>query len=142
MAVYDRSGQEIGIVEVVYMGGASDEAIEQGGNGAISPDIDLSGNDMIVESIAEAFAPDDLPRELAERSLNSGYIRLDSHGLFAADRYIVPDQISSVSNDSVRLRVPGDELVKRLPTVSRSTLSRTVFVQGNGQTVFSTGVLC
>jgi|FLYN01.1.fsa_nt_gi hypothetical protein len=113
MAVYDARGEEIGTVETVYLGGASDEAIEQGGNAAVSPDIDLSGNDSLVENIAEVFAPDDLPRELAERLLNSGYIRLDAHGLFAADRYITPEQISSVSGDSVRLRVSADDLIKR-----------------------------
>jgi hypothetical protein len=113
MAVYDARGEQIGTVETVYLGGASDEAIEQGGNAAVSPDINLSGNDSLVENIAEVFAPDELPEEMAERLLNSGYIRLDAEGLFAADRYIMPEQISSVAGDSVRLRVSTDELIKR-----------------------------
>ncbi len=113
MNVYDSRGEHIGKVETVYLGGASQEAIEQGGQAAVSPDIDLGGNRSLVENIAEVFAPDNLPRELAEGLLRDGYIRLDSDGLFAADRYILPDQISSVANDSVRLRVTRDELVKR-----------------------------
>jgi hypothetical protein len=113
MTVYDARGEAIGTVESVFLGDVSDEAIEQGGNAATSPDIDLSDNKSLVDNIAEAFVPDDLPREIAERLLNSGYIRLDTNGLLEADRYIMPDQISSISGDSVRLRVSVDDLLKR-----------------------------
>ncbi len=113
MTVYDARGEAIGTVESVFLGDVSDDAIEQGGNAAVSPDIDLSGDKSLVDNIAEVFAPDDLPRELAERLLNSGYVRLDVEGLLAADRYIMPEQISSVTGDSVRLRVSIDDLIKR-----------------------------
>jgi hypothetical protein len=33
--------------------------------------------------------------------------------LFAADRYVLPDQIAGVSGDRVRLKVSRDELIKR-----------------------------
>ena len=113
MTVYDLRGDAIGTVESVFLGEVSDDAIEQGGNAAVSPDIDLSGNDSLVDNIADVFAPDDLPRELAERLLNSGYVRLDTNGLLSPDRYIMPEQISSVTGDSVRLRVSVDDLTKR-----------------------------
>lgn len=113
MRVYDSRGEEIGSVELVYLGDASNEAIEQRGQAAVSPDINLGGDRSIVDNIAGVFAPDELPLELAERLLRDGYVRLDSEGLLAADRYIMPDQISSVSDNSVRLRVSFDELIKR-----------------------------
>jgi hypothetical protein len=109
MQVYDSTGKEIGTVELVYLGGASNEAIEQGGQAAVSPDINLSGDRSLVDHIADVFAPDEMPHELAERLLRDGYIRLDADGLLSADRYIMPEQISSVSDNSVRLRVSFDE---------------------------------
>jgi len=113
MTVYDARGEEIGKVETVFLGDISDDAMELGGGDAASPDINLGAHRTLVDVIAEALAADDLPREMAERLLNSGYIRVDGKGLLAADRYVLPEQISSVSDDSVRLRVPVDELVKR-----------------------------
>jgi hypothetical protein len=40
--------------------------------------------------------------------LRHGFIRIDSTGLFAADRYVTPDQIADVSVDHVTLRQPVD----------------------------------
>jgi hypothetical protein len=39
-------------------------------------------------------------------------MRIDSAGLFAADRYVMPEQIAGVSSDRVTLRVTRDELIK------------------------------
>ena len=63
--------------------------------------------------IAEAFAPYDMPEELRDRLLSEGYIRLDTKGLFAADRYILPEQIASSVGDELMLNVSKDELMKR-----------------------------
>ena len=67
----------------------------------------------LIQDLAEAFAPDGMPEVLRERLLSEGYIRLDSNGLFAADRYILPEQIASVSGDELVLTVDKDELMKR-----------------------------
>jgi len=101
MTVYDARGEVIGAVETVFVGNGSTDSIEQ------------NGNISLADSIADVFMPDDLPRELGERLLNSGYVRLDTEGLLAPDRYIMPEQISSVTADSVRLRVSVDDLPKR-----------------------------
>ena len=45
--------------------------------------------------------------------MQQGFIRIDSAGLFAADRYVTPDQIVSVSGDALTLNVSQDELMKR-----------------------------
>jgi hypothetical protein len=112
MTVYDARGDAIGKVRTVFMGNLGDDVIEMGGDNAVSPDIDLANNDSLLENIAEAFVPDNFPREVAERLLNSGYVRMDTDGILASDRYILPDQISSVTGDSVRLRVLIDDLIK------------------------------
>jgi hypothetical protein len=66
----------------------------------------------LVEDIAEAFVGDDMPEVLRERLMREGYIRLDTAGLFEADRYIFPDQISNVAGDEVILKVSKDQLMK------------------------------
>lgn len=68
----------------------------------------------LVDDIALAFtASDDLPEEVRERLLEQGFVRIDAHGIFAADRYVTPEQIDSVSGDGLLLNVTKDELVKK-----------------------------
>ena len=74
---------------------------------------DRQGDSSLVGDIARAFAPDDLPEALRERLLREGYIRLDTKGLFAADRYILPGQIARSEGDTLILNVRKDELMTR-----------------------------
>jgi hypothetical protein len=115
MDVYDPENNHIGSVDFVYFGAASDAQREMG-VGPASPapadDPDMH-DDSFVENLAEAFDPNEVPRELQEKLVHSGYIRLNADGLFAADRYITPDQITGISNDSVHLAVTRDQLIKR-----------------------------
>ncbi len=68
--------------------------------------------DTLVDNLAEAFAGDEeLPEAVRGRLLRHGYIRIDTSGLFASNRFAMPDQIESVSDDCVRLRVAKDELI-------------------------------
>jgi hypothetical protein len=53
-----------------------------------------------------------VPETLRERLLRQGFLRIDSTGLFAADRYVMPDQIADVSEGRITLRVTHDELIK------------------------------
>jgi hypothetical protein len=66
-----------------------------------------------MENIAEAFRSDELPEALQDRLLTEGYIRLDTDGLFASDRYILPEQITSTSGDEIMLKVNKSDLMKR-----------------------------
>jgi hypothetical protein len=74
---------------------------------------DREGDDSLIGDIARAFAPDDMPEELRERLLREGYIRLDTAGLFAVDRYILPEQIMGRDGDALVLKVTKDELMTR-----------------------------
>jgi hypothetical protein len=67
----------------------------------------------IMDAIADALRTDDAPEALQEQLLRSGFVRVDASGLFAADRYVLPDQIASVAGDRVTLTVGRDELIRR-----------------------------
>ena len=110
MRVYDRLHHEIGTVEYIKM---SDDDPSTPEVEAAEPERSPR-RDSLINNIAEVFAPADrLPEELRDRLLQQGFIRIDSAGLFSADRYVMPDQIMSVSGDAVTLNVSKDELVKR-----------------------------
>ena len=53
-----------------------------------------------------------MPEAVQKRLLHDGFIRMDADGLFAADRYVLPDQIAGVSGDKVMLKVSKDQLQK------------------------------
>lgn len=112
MSVCDSTGEEIGKVREVFLGAVSEEAHERGrGPATVS---ESGGRDKsLVDYVAEIFADDPLPEVVRERLLRHGFIRIDTSGLFASDRFALPDQIESVSDDCVRLRLMKDELIKR-----------------------------
>ncbi len=108
MEVVDRNGDRLGTVERVHFG-----TTREHGTGGATPGMAERDSDSLTEMVAEAFAPDTLPEEVRERLLRRGFVRVDADGLFASDRYIMPDQIATVAGDQVTLRVTRDELVKR-----------------------------
>lgn len=113
MRVFDNQHRHIGVVDDFKY---SDEDPEHPGpeTAGINP-IDVNRRESIIENLAEAFHPHELPKEIRERLLNEGYVRLDADGLFAADRYILPEQIASVSDDEMTLTVDSkDKLIKRV----------------------------
>jgi hypothetical protein len=113
MDVYDRTGDNIGTVEYVYLGAVSEDA-DTYGAGPATASGPGRGEDSLIEDFAKALsAGDHVPEALRERLRRQGFIRIDSTGLFAADRYVTPDQVADVSGDRVTLRVTRDELIKR-----------------------------
>ena len=113
MRVIDRDGEEIGTVRRVFLGAVSDEMHERGKGPATAPDPEIR-DDSLFDNLAEAFSADDpLPEALRGQLLRQGFIRIDSAGLFASDRYATPDQIETVSDDIVRLNLAKDDLIDR-----------------------------
>lgn len=113
MNVYDSSGDEIGSVRKVFLGAVSDEMHERGMGPATAPDPAMR-EDSLVDNLAEAFsAADPLPEAVRGQLLRQGFIRIDTAGLFESDRYATPDQIESVSEDTVRLNLRKDDLIER-----------------------------
>jgi hypothetical protein len=113
MTVYDRTGDKIGTVEHVYLGAVSEEADKSGGGPETASSPGRSESSLIGDFAKAIFPTDQVPELLRQRLLRHGFIRIDSTGLFAADRYVMPDQIADVSEDRVTLRVTRDELIKR-----------------------------
>jgi hypothetical protein len=111
MKVIDSTGEEIGTVEWVHL---SDEDPDTPQAETVTGDLtDDRNRQSFVHLIADAFSTDNLPEELRERLMRNGFIRIDATGLFAADRYVLPEQIQAVSGDRVTLNVPRDDLIKR-----------------------------
>ncbi|MGN6099653.1 MAG: hypothetical protein ACTHOR_00760 [Devosia sp.] len=110
MKVFDRTNQEIGKIEDFKFSENEDNP------DVVPADVDATDRDDnggLVKDIARALAPDDLPEVVRDRMLTEGYIRLDTEGLFSADRYIFPEQIDASSGDALMLNVSKDELMKR-----------------------------
>ena len=111
MTVLDSAMNAIGTVESFR---STDEAPDR-------PDVDAAGVSPILEEerntmsalLEDLFHPDDgLPRELQEKALREGFVRLDADGLFADDRYIFPEDINRVEGDNLVLAVRRDDLLK------------------------------
>ena len=113
MAVYDSGGDYIGEVEHVYLGAVSEEADRRGGGPETAPSPESAESSLIGDLARAIFPADRVPTPLRQRLLRLGFIRIDSAGIFAADRYVTPDQIADVSEGRVTLRVARDELIKR-----------------------------
>ena len=115
MSIYDVREDRIGEVDFVHFGAAS-ETQQEHGTGPATPsraDSPRMREDSIIDNIAEAFAPNEIPDQLEDKLLLSGYIRMDADGFFAADRFITPEQIARVADDRVYLSVNRDQLIKR-----------------------------
>jgi hypothetical protein len=112
MRVYDRDDNEIGTVRKVFLGAVTEKTNERGGGPATAPDPEMR-EDTLVDNLAEAFAGNEpLPETVRERLLRHGFIQIDVSGLFASDRFAMLEQIDSVSDDRVRLRLAKEELDK------------------------------
>jgi hypothetical protein len=110
MKVFDRDRHEIGKVEYVQFGDDDPSTPEVE---AAAPNTLEQGRDTLLDNIAEAFtAGDEVPEEIREKLLQQGFVRIDAAGIFAADRYVTPEQIDSVSGDGLMLNVTKDQLVK------------------------------
>ena len=111
MKVFDSRHKEIGKIDDFKFSENEDDPE------VVPADLDATDRrnqrESILENIAEAFGKEELPETLRDRLMREGYIRLDTKGLMAKDRFILPDQIASTSGDEVMLNVEKDQLMKR-----------------------------
>jgi hypothetical protein len=110
MDVMDDEGKVIGTVQQVYLG-----EIEAQGISEVPPTHELKPDEdrTLTENLARVFTIDesDMPQELRERLLHDGYVRMDG-GLLHPNRYILPENIATVTPDEVVLNVERDTLIK------------------------------
>ncbi|MGE3913662.1 MAG: hypothetical protein AB7K36_30210 [Chloroflexota bacterium] len=108
MTVVDSTGEKVGKIEGLKMGDPG-TATEMGN------ELQETG---FLGDIAEAFAGDerepDVPGPLRAQLLRSGYIKVDGGFFFGTDRYVTPDRIQAVRDDTVHLTVPKDQLIKEV----------------------------
>jgi len=113
MMVYDREGEVVGTVQVVYLGGASEEAIKKALKSHEASDVTTS------ESDESDFDANEVPLELRRRLMEKGYVLIQGPDLTGAKRYLTPEQIEGVFSeevdgvftDVVRLRITRGELL-------------------------------
>jgi hypothetical protein len=111
MTVYDRDGDRIGKVETVYFGSVSSTEDEMGkGPMTTGAGYDRSDN-TLVDAVADAIDPDEVPDVVRSRLLRSGYIRIDA-GLLSRDLYALPEHVASVHDEGVRLNIKKDGLIR------------------------------
>ena len=110
MKVFDSEGHHIGKVDDLKFP-----------ENAIAPEVEVAEVDDVVDerdetiitAVAAAFGHEEVPEPLRSQLLRDGYVHLDAAGLFAADRYILPEQISGLSADGIKLNVTRDALIKK-----------------------------
>jgi hypothetical protein len=111
MKVYDNQHKQLGKIDDLRFSENEEEPDVQ------PAELDASDREnrdpTLMGAIAKAFGYEDVPEPLRSRLLSEGYIRIDSDGLFAADRYILPSQIASAAGDEVTLNVGKDQLIKK-----------------------------
>jgi hypothetical protein len=113
MTVCDQAGDKIGTVEYVYLGELTEADEEEYGFGASTASALGSSEGSLIEEFArDVILTEQVPDTLRDWLLHQGFIRINSTGFFAADRYATPAQIASISNDHVMLRVSRNELIK------------------------------
>jgi len=113
MLVYDREGEVVGTVKVIYFGGASEEAIQR----VLHPEEAPAAGEG--ESNWSPFDADNVPKELRARLMQQGYILVEGADLTGVKRYIGPEQIEGIFaqevesgiHDAVRLRITRAELL-------------------------------
>jgi hypothetical protein len=113
MTVYNNERKKIGSVDAVYLGSASEEARDMGVAPAVASSPRQPG-DAFQRMLGSIFHPNDVPDEVAERLWYSGFIRVDAPGLFAADRFVTPEEIDFVDREGVHLRVRKADKVEEV----------------------------
>lgn len=108
--VFDSERHEIGRVDgLKYPENATAPGVEPATvDAAATPE-----DNTIVDAVAEAFGREDVPEPLRSQLLRDGYVHLDAKGIFARDRYILPEQIARVDAEGIQLNVTKDALIKR-----------------------------
>lgn len=102
MKVNDANGEEVGTVNFVHF--ADPEAVtteSDRGAGEGGGDADVGLLDVF-EGGEDSGA--------TERQRQTGYIRIDSKGLFSGDTYVGAENVTGVSGDEVSLSVTKDSL--------------------------------
>jgi hypothetical protein len=110
MKVFDSELHEIGKVDGLKF--PENQTAPMVEPATVDPADDVQDENSIIEAVADAFGYEDVPEPLRSQLLRDGYVHLDTKGLFAHDRYILPEQIARMTADGIQLNVTKDALIK------------------------------
>jgi hypothetical protein len=110
MKVFDSEHHEIGRVDGLKY---PENAVAPDVEPATVDEADERHDNIIIDAVAEAFGREEVPEPLRSQLLRDGYVHLDAKGLFARDRFILPEQIARLEPDGIQLNVTRDALIKR-----------------------------
>jgi hypothetical protein len=112
MAGYDVNGRKIGTVEYVYLGELIMAGNEYSQGWATTSTFNDFEGSLIQEFASALLLTEQVPDAWREQLMCYGFVKINTLNLFTTGRYVLPDQIASVANDRVLLRVCRDELLK------------------------------
>jgi hypothetical protein len=112
MRVVDRTGGELGRVELVKMG--DPEAVTTAGQ----EEDEASGGLVGVLRRTIGGAEPDVPAPFAARLLRQGFLKVDGKGALDRELYVSADQIDKVENDEVHLNTDKQNLIKEHTSAS------------------------
>jgi hypothetical protein len=116
MKVVDIENKEVGTVEEVFFGDAGSSGMDEGLGPATDSQENIEPRERMLDDFSfggAGYSEDPRESELIEsRMRRTGYIRIDSSGLFSSTRAALADQIKSIDGDRVRLNITRDELVE------------------------------
>ncbi len=112
MTVYSRTGNRIGTVEYVHRGELAEVDDEYGQGPAALTILDDSEGSFIEDYARTVILTERVPDRVRAQLLHQGFIKINSTGLFASGRYVLPEQIASVSTAGVTLHIGRSELAK------------------------------
>lgn len=111
MKVYDANNQELGKVDFVYLGETSSEEVAKGNVPQTAP-AQQNGSETLMLWVQKTAGKDELDPVLQKRLLYYGYAHVDVPGLLAHNRFIMPDQITQVTDKGIVLKATRKELIK------------------------------
>lgn len=111
MDVYDADNKLLGKIDGLYLGEASLQSSEIGDVPA-TVSAPRPASDAMIAVIQRVFGKDELPQEVKERLLQHGFVHVNVPGLLAHNRYVMPEQITQVTNEGIVLRATRAQLLK------------------------------
>lgn len=123
MPVYDLAGEEVGRVDMVYLGTvdeAQDQDVREEQGDSLDPVrpvatslTDQPGEDMLVNPTGEFLGSDvGLPESHRSQMLRQGFIRIEGNDSSQPERYALAGHIASVSDENVELHISEEELLR------------------------------
>lgn len=99
------------VVPVVGIGAGAGGPGATGGAGGMGTPYAGAPFGLLATGTFDAPEPD-VPEEFRDRLIRTGYLKIDSKGLFRRDVYVSADQLDRVGDDDVFLNTTKDHLIK------------------------------